>query len=225
MPVAKQLVGQRFGRLTVVARAPTRIGRALWICVCECGKKHEAVSHALTSGHTKSCGCWNEDRKKQAVVHGHARRGALLTPTYRTWQAMMTRCYNPNAKSWKDYGGRGVKVCDSWHYFENFLACMGERPAGMTLERNDSDGDYTPSNCRWATRAEQSRNTRRSMWVQFGGARMTQAEFAERVGLKQSTVSHRLRRGWTPAQVAETPPRFGNRVTRKNEQKASKELT
>jgi len=137
---------------------------------------------------------------------------------------MMTRCYNPNAKSWKDYGGRGVKVCDGWHYFENFLAHMGERPAGMTLERNDSNGDYTPSNCRWATRAEQSRNTRRSTWVQFRGARMTQAEFAERVGLKQSTVSHRLRRGWTPEQIAETPPRLGNRVISKRNAELTKSM-
>lgn len=128
---------------------------------------------------------------------------------------MMTRCYNPNAKSWKDYGGRGIKVCDGWHYFENFLAYMGEKPTGMTIERNDLNGDYTPDNCRWAARTEQARNTRRSMWVQFNGVRMTQAEFAERVGLKQSTVSYRLRKGWSPDQIATTPAFTGNRVASK----------
>lgn len=147
------------------------------------------------------------------ATHGHARRGTPLTPTYRTWQAMMTRCYNPSVKSWKDYGGRGIKVCDGWHYFENFLAYMGERPAGMTIERNDSNSDYAPGNCRWATRVEQNRNTSRNVWVQFQGARITQVEFAEKVGLKNSTVSYRLRKGWTPEQVASIPPYVGNRVS------------
>lgn len=215
MPIAKQLVGQTWGRLKVVSRSGSRGGRATWRCVCVCGKECEAVSHALTSGHTKSCGCLDEDRKKSEVMHGHARRGAPLSSTYRTWQAMLTRCYNPNTKAWNDYGGRGIKVCAGWHYFENFLAYMGERPVGMTIERNDSNGDYEPNNCRWATRAEQSRNTRRTSWVEFGGKKVTQAEFATQIGLKQSTVNYRLRKGWSPQQIANTPPYTGNRVTGK----------
>lgn len=124
----------------------------------------------------------------------------------------MTRCYNPKAKSFKDYGGRGIRVCDGWHLFENFLAYMGERPDGMTLDRRDNNGGYTPENCRWASKTEQARNTRVNCVVEFGGERMTQSAFAELVKLNQSTVSYRLRRGWTPEQIASTAPHTGNRV-------------
>ena len=127
----------------------------------------------------------------------------------------MTRCYNAKVKSFKDYGGRGITVCDGWHLFENFLAYMGERPEGMTLDRIDSDKGYTPDNCRWATKTTQARNTRANHIVDFRGERMTQIEFAERIGMKQKTVSWRLRNGWTPEQVANTPPYAGNRVASK----------
>ena len=216
MPRAKQLEGQTFGRLTAIRRAGTRNGRVTWACMCECGATVEVVSHALTSGHTKSCGCWKNERNKGTPPkHGHARRGTQLTPTYRTWQAMMARCYNPKVKAFKDYGGRGIKVCDGWHLFENFLAYMGKRPDDLTLDRIDSNGDYTPCNCRWTTRTEQNRNTRRNVVVEFDGVRMTQSEFAERIGMKQATVSYRLRNGWTPEQVANTPPNTGNRIASK----------
>ena len=161
MPAAKNLVGQEFGRLTVTERAGSRSGRVAWTCRCACGKTVEVVSHSLTSGHTTSCGCWRNERNASTqVVHGHARRGVKPTQTYRTWQAMMTRCYNPNVKSYKDYGGRGVQVCEQWHSFANFLTDMGERPPGTTLDRKDNDRGYAPDNCRWATKAEQASNTR-----------------------------------------------------------------
>lgn len=216
MPTAKQLDGQRFGRLTVIRRAGSRSGRVVWACMCNCGSTVEVVSHALTSGHTKSCGCWKDERNRGTQPkHSHARRGTQPTPTYKTWQAMMTRCYNEKAKSFKDYGGRGIKVCDGWHLFENFLAHMGERPEGMTLDRIDSNKGYTPENCRWATKITQARNTRVNCIVTYNGSQMTQAEFAETLGLKQSTVSYRLRKGWTPKQIAETPPHTGNRIASK----------
>lgn len=216
MPAGKQLEGQLFGRLTVIRRAGSRGGRVTWACMCECGSTVEVVSHALTSGHTKSCGCWKDERNRGTPPkHGHARRGIKLTTTYKTWQAMMTRCYNAKVKSFKDYGGRGITVCDGWHLFENFLAYMGERPEGMTLDRIDNDKGYTPDNCRWATKTTQARNTRANHIVDFRGERMTQIEFAERIGMKQKTVSWRLRNGWTPEQVANTPPYAGNRVASK----------
>lgn len=216
MPVAKQLTGEQFGRLTVICRAGSRSGRAAWACMCSCGTTVEVVSHALTSGHTKSCGCWKDERNRGTQPkHGHARRGVKRTPTYKTWQAMMTRCYNEKVKSFKDYGGRGIKVCDEWHLFENFFAYMGNRPEGMTLDRIDSDKWYTPDNCRWATKIIQARNTKANRIVTFGGKQMTQAEFAEVIGLKQSTVSYRLQKGWTPKQIAETPPHTGNRIASK----------
>lgn len=216
MPVAKQLTGKQFGRLTVVRRAGSRSGRATWNCMCSCGATVEVVSHALTSGHTKSCGCWKNERNRGTQLkHGHAKKGTQRTPTYRTWQAMKARCYNEKAKDFKNYGGRGIKVCDEWHLFENFLAYMGDRPEGMTLDRIDTDKWYTPENCRWATKITQARNTRANCIVIFNDKEITQAEFAEMVDLNQATISYRLRKGWTPKQIAEMPPHTGNRITSK----------
>lgn len=162
MPATKQLEGQVFGRLTVVERFRSRNGRVTWLCKCACGKLHEAVSHALTSGHTKSCGCWKEERNTSTLpVHGHAKRG-YKSPTYYSWASMWTRCTNPNVKSYKDYGGRGVQICEQWGDFENFLADMGERPDGRTLDRSNVNGNYEPGNCRWATRKEQAMNTQKA---------------------------------------------------------------
>jgi hypothetical protein len=163
MPAAKQLDGQMFGRLTVIERFRSRNGRVTWLCRCACGKLHEAVSHALTSGHTKSCGCWKQERNTSTPPsHGHASRKAGLSPTYQSWRGMWTRCTNPNVKSYKDYGGRGITICARWAEFENFLADMGERPDGRTLDRIEVNGNYEPNNCRWATRKEQVMNTRKA---------------------------------------------------------------
>ena len=149
---------------------------------------------------------------KTPTQHGHAKRSEKLSPTYRTWQAMLTRCNNPKSRDYKNYGVRGIKVCAGWHYFENFLAYMGERPQGMTIERKDTNGDYTPDNCVWATKLTQARNTRANSIIMWKGKSMTQAEFSEAVGIKQSTVSYRMRAGWTAEQIATTPPHTGNRV-------------
>lgn len=163
MPSAKSLTGQTFGRLSVLERYGSRKGRVNWLCRCECGKLHEAVSHALTSGHTKSCGCWKDERNASTEpTHGHASRKTGLSPTYQSWRGMWTRCTNPNVKSYKDYGGRGVQICERWKDFGNFLADMGERPDGRTLDRINVHGNYEPSNCRWATRKEQAMNTQKA---------------------------------------------------------------
>ena len=128
---------------------------------------------------------------------------------------MITRCTNVSVKSYRDYGARGISVYAGWLVFENFLADMGEKPAGTSIERIDNAKGYEPGNCKWATKLEQARNTRANKFISYKGKRMTQVEFAEVIGHNQSTVSYRVRAGWTPEQIANTSAHTGNRVASK----------
>ena len=146
------LLGRKFGRLTVISRAESKGGKAYWNCQCDCGKETVVYGSYLRTGHTKSCGCYNEDKKIKHKMYG--------TPEYRSWNHMLQRCNNKNSHKYSDYGGRGIVVCEKWLAFENFFADMGQRPHGKTLERIDVNGNYEPSNCKWATATEQQRNQR-----------------------------------------------------------------
>lgn len=148
---------------------------------------------------------------KTPEQHGHAKRGAKLSPTYRSWQAMLTRCTNPGVKSFADYGARGVTVCERWKTFTNFLTDMGERLPGTTLDREKNESGYEPGNCRWATKITQARNTRANVRLTYQDKEMTQVEFSELIGLNQSTVSYRMKAGWSVEQIAATPAHTGNR--------------
>jgi hypothetical protein len=116
-------------------------------------------------------------------------------PLYSVWQSMLNRCRNPNARAYPDYGGRGITVCDEWRDFDQFVADMGPRPVGMSLDRIDNDGNYTPSNCRWATRKEQQRNQRRAVFVTIEGTRYRAIELAEQAGVKTDTIVKRAAMG------------------------------
>jgi hypothetical protein len=158
---ARDLAGQRFDRLTVIRDTGSRddSGRVIWLCSCDCGKQRNAVSRDLTAGRTTSCGCKKSERAKEAAVK-HGASGANTAPEYRSWQSMITRCTNPKYEHWDRYGGRGIQVCQRWRTsFAAFLADMGPRPAGTSLDRHPNpDGNYEPGNCRWATRVQQRAN-------------------------------------------------------------------
>lgn len=199
-------IGTRFGRLTVCERAENHFtsgGRrqGQWFCRCDCGCDTKVTSQNLRSGNTKSCGCLGREiLAKRSKTHGFASRGHV-SATYKIWNNMITRCTNPRRAQWGDYGGRGITVCERWRSFENFLADMGERPDGKSLDRRDANGNYDPENCSWATRTEQNRNTRRNRFVQYQGAEITVAALAETAGHPYWKVYQRLVRGWPVEQA------------------------
>ena len=155
------LTGKHYGRLTVLGRSHG--APSTWDCRCECGSLVIVRGGNLHSGSTKSCGCLRRDHAKQLKIkHGHAPKRGRPSREYRSWQAMKRRCFVSDNDNYRYYGGRGITVCERWkNSFENFMADMGPRPKRRTLDRIDSDGNYEPGNCRWATGSEQRLNQRR----------------------------------------------------------------
>ena len=160
------LTGNVYGRLTVLQLGSPDSGLVRWECLCLCGAKCLVKARHLKGGNTRSCGCLFLESQKirnrnKATTHGHALSGRQSSE-YKTWCWMKARCENPKVKCFKNYGGRGIKVCDRWrNSFANFLADMGTRPDGKSIDRIDVNGDYEPSNCRWATNSEQQKNKRK----------------------------------------------------------------
>lgn len=190
------LTGKRFGRLTVVEYAGTnKVGKSsavTWHCKCDCGNDTIVMTNHLRTGNTSSCGCFVRER--------HTIHGMWDTSIYRTWADIKKRCLNPNNKAYKHYGGRGITICERWLKFENFLADMGERPDGLTIERIDNDKGYSPENCRWATYKEQNRNSRRTRMISYFGETRCLSEWAEVLNINRTTLHWRLRK--YPPQIA-----------------------
>jgi hypothetical protein len=194
MKPASHLSGQRFGYLIVADRVwPNTKGNTRWRCRCDCGGETIVTAIQLKRGNTKSCGCLQRQRTSEAArTHGKSR-----TPVYGVWCGMMRRCYDEACVDYHRYGGRGIVVCERWHAFQNFYADMGDPPRGLTIERINNDGPYSPDNCKWATRAEQGANTSRVHRVQIDGVEMSLRAACEKLGLKPDTAYMRLHRGAT----------------------------
>ena len=187
-----QMDGRRFGRLTVVALIPSKKSPYSYLCKCDCGEPSAVLGTLLRDGKTKSCGCLNAE-----LIRARARtHGLSKTAAYAIWSGMISRCTNQNLKKYDRYGGRGIKLCKRWEKFENFFADMGDRPAGMWLDRINNDGDYEPGNCRWATRKQQARNKSTTRYLTAKGETKSLSTWAEEMKLKPSTIARRIQLGW-----------------------------
>ncbi len=217
-------IGHQQGRLTVIAQVPREKGKPLvWKCLCQCGVEKEILDCSLRrTGNTNSCGCLHREfHSKRVRTHGHAGCSTgpskrLPTKVYRTWRGMITRCTNDKYPCWKNYGGKGITVCERWLTFENFLADMGEPPtAAHSLDRINNDGNYEPSNCRWATPKQQARNTSRNRFITFNGQSKTMAEWAEECGIGYMALRARIDYYQWPLERALTQPQAAPRRRRK----------
>lgn len=185
----EDLVGRKYGKLTILEKLDARYECAnkkstFWKCQCDCGKIAELPGRLMLSGNTKSCGCYHREFK---ITHGKSRGKSRA---YTSWADMKARCLNPNSEVYNYYGGRGILICDEWLKFENFISDMGEPPTPThTLDRKNTNGNYEPSNCRWATKEEQSNNTRRSLFVEYNNQRKTVAQWARIIKMP----AHKLR--------------------------------
>jgi hypothetical protein len=196
--------GDRFGRL-VVARRIGRQGKSLiWEFACDCGALHQCDGSQVRGGKIRSCGCLKRDlNRTQLTTHG-------LTghPLHSTWMRMRNRCLNEKSDDFPRYGGRGITICERWESFAAFVKDMGLRPSpSHSLDRIDNDGPYSPDNCRWATRVEQSRNRRSNKRVSMDGRTLTLAEWSEVTGIPLSRISVRLTSGWSVERALTEPSR------------------
>ena len=202
MGTFNDMTGCRFGRLTVLNRAPDKTTgkkpKVMWRCRCDCGNETIVTGYALKQGTTVSCGC--KTRK-----HGYSRKERL----YETWKNMRRRCIDPKNKRWARYGGRGIAVCPEWNDYAVFRKWeMNNGYADdLTIDRIDVDAGYSPDNCRWVGAKVQANNTSRNKYITFEGKTLTLSQWAEELGISYGTINHRIQRGWSMERIASTPQR------------------
>jgi len=187
------LIGQKFGELAVIQRMDNdNCGHLRWLCKCNCGSEVIIRGYDLKRGHTKSCGCLRKEITAQRLTkHGHTKNGKI-TGKYRSWQDMKKRCTNPNHKRYKDYGGRGIKVCERWLKFENFDEDMSGWKPRLTIERINNNKGYYKENCRWVTPKQQARNRRNSLYVPYKGKQRLLIELCEEHNMPYKIVWNRI---------------------------------
>lgn len=199
------LIGQKFGKLTPIKKIGTNNnGNAIWLCVCDCGKEKPVTQNHLIMKNTQSCGCLYKNNKNN-LKHGHKSFGET-SKTYMAWQNMKRRCYNKKDRQYKDYGGRGVTVCNRWMDFKNFLKDVGEIPGGFTLDRTNNNGNYCPKNCRLSTTKEQNKNRRNSILPIFNNKKITLKQLSEKYNIPYMLLWRRICRDKWPVRKAILTP-------------------
>lgn len=205
MKKTRKWVGEKFGRLLVVAVAKkgTRTKPKMLLCRCSCGNMTTVAHTSLHTGATKSCGCL----LREFAGNINKTHAMSKTKEYRCWTRMKNRCTNKNAKDYKYYGGRGISVCKEWRRFENFFKDMGAVPPGMEIDRIDNEKNYSKENCRWTTHKENCNNFRRNRCVTIAGTTASLSEWEGLAGIPQNRLRHRLNSGWPEEHLL--LPKFG----------------
>lgn len=200
------ITGQKFGKLTAIRfDHKSNKGYTYWKFKCDCGKTHIAAKNNVKSGSIRSCGCLaRELAYKHKIVHGHTKNsGKLMSPTYISWICMKSRCFNKKHVAYHKYGAKGITVDERWLKFENFLADMGERPKGKTLDRIDNLVGYCKENCRWATNKEQSRNRSGVVKVKFYGREYALGDLSDKLMIPSQRLYSRIKNKWTQREIEE----------------------
>lgn len=210
----EDLVGQKFGRWTVIAQAEPYRSRegskkgTRWLCRCDCGNEKIVAATSLKKGRSKSCGCLHIEVNQSLTKHGHAgtiRKGVLKgrSQLYNTWGRMKQRCSNPKVERYPRYGGRGITVCEEWQTFKPFMewALANGYEEGLQIDRIDNNGNYEPENCRWVTPRENTHNTSRSINLTLNGETHSISEWAEITGIKAGTLYKRYHLGWSTQNI------------------------
>lgn len=191
-----ELAGQKYGRWLVIEKGDLDSrGNVLWLCRCECGTERFVRGSEIYLGNSTSCGCTRR------------RHGMTGSRTWKSWDAMKQRCLNPNSPDYPRYGAMGIKVCDRWLKIDEFLADMGERPEGKTIDRIDNSGNYEPGNCRWATASEQQFNKRSNLKLEYQGQIRSIVELSNESGVPLKVLRWRLEHDWDLPRALKSPVR------------------
>ncbi len=189
----EDLTGKRFGRLTVIKRAPNSPSSpsTRWFCVCDCGKEKIVYAPRLKDGTSVSCGCYGRERVKEAAI----KHGGRSTRLYHIWAMIKQRTSNPNHTAYNNYGGRGIQICDEWRNdfpaFRTWAISAGYTDQ-LSIDRIDNDGNYEPSNCRWVDTREQNRNQRQNIILEFNGKTQLMIDWARELGITEQALHRRI---------------------------------
>lgn len=197
-----ELAGQKHNKLTVLEKVGRNEIGVLWSCTCECGNVVVVAATHIKRGRVKSCGCLKVEFGRNKATHRDTK-----SKEYTTWCAIKKRCLNPNDSAYKNYGGRGITICDRWRdSYEDFLSDVGRAPSKhYSIDRIDNSGNYEPGNVKWSTMLEQSLNRRNTKYLTYNGTTKTVRECSEATGIPAPTIYNRLRRGWPDERLFDEP--------------------
>ena len=214
----KDSIGTKIGKLKIIGVSHNpNSGLTFAQCKCDCGNVVDVLPYQLFRNDRKSCGCLKRNNKMLAnndsTSSGNYQDGQAMHPLYGLWKMMLSRCEDPKANHYDRYGGRGIKVCDEWHDFWEFAKwsnSVGGRPEGYTLDRIDNDGNYEPSNCRWANWKTQTSNKSSNRFIVYNGKSQTIQQWSLELGINRQTLTNRINRGWSIERAINTKPFVGN---------------